>query len=190
MDQQLIFILGGARSGKSAYAEAWARDQAERVLFVATAQALDEEMAARIAHHRARRPPHWRTLEASQAVGSAILSALDDAQVVIVDCLTLLATNVLMSLPDDPNPEQYEAALEREIDLLLEAYRSSKATWLVISNEVGLGIVPAYRSGRLFRDGLGRVNQRVARASSTVIFMLAGLPWILRPATSSTSPSE
>lgn len=184
-ERQMTLILGGARSGKSAYAEQLAHTQAPggEVLYVATAQAWDDEMAARIAHHQATRPNNWRTLEAARDVGDAIQAALQQqpARVVLVDCLTLLASNVLVALPEDADEATAAAAMQREQAALLGAYANSQATWIIVSNEVGLGIVPAYALGRLYRDVLGRVNQDLAATADQVLFMVAGLPLPLKP---------
>lgn len=179
---RLIFLLGGARSGKSRYAEDWARRQGGRVLFVATAQAFDDEMRERIARHRAERPANWATLEAPRGVGPAVMAALADGEVdtVVLDCLTLLATNALLTLPEDCTQEQANAVIQSEVEALLAAVEGSKATWLVVSNEVGMGVVPPYPLGRLFRDGLGRANQQIALAADEVLLLVAGLPWRLK----------
>jgi adenosylcobinamide kinase/adenosylcobinamide-phosphate guanylyltransferase len=181
VSKQLSLILGGARSGKSRYAEELAAQRGEQILYVATAQAFDAEMEARIAQHRAERPPTWQTLEAPHAVGAAV-AALEAAQletpwdVVLLDCLTLLANNVIAPLPEPVEGAQAEALLRDEVDGLLAAYAASRAGWIVVSNEVGLGIVPAYRLGRVYRDALGRANQALAAAADEVWLMVAGLP--------------
>jgi len=182
MPKQLTFILGGARSGKSSYAETLAAERGRQVLYVATAQAWDEEMALRIANHRAQRPATWQTLEAPQTVGPAITTALQahPPDVVLIDCLTLLASNIITALPESANELEATAALLMEVDALLTAYAQSDATWLVVSNEVGLGIVPAYPLGRLYRDALGRANQRLAAVADEVLFMVAGLPMVVK----------
>jgi adenosylcobinamide kinase/adenosylcobinamide-phosphate guanylyltransferase len=180
MGKRLIFVLGGARSGKSTYAEAWAREHGGRVLLVATAQALDDEMRERIAHHRAARPDHWSTLEAPLNVGAAIRDFSGGYDTVVLDCLTLLASNALLQLPDGCTQAQADSAVLREVDDLLGTYAHSTAVWLVISNEVGMGIVPPYRLGRLYRDALGRANQRIAAHASEVLLLVAGLPWHLK----------
>ena len=180
MGKKLTLILGGARSGKSRYAEKLAREQGQTVLYVATAEAGDEEMATRIARHRAERPAHWQTLEAPIQVGAAIRAAKSDAGVVLIDCLTLLAGNVLAPLPEPVTAAAAEAALNAEIDDLLAAYAASPASWLIVSNEVGLGIVPAYPLGRIYRDALGQANQRLAATADRVIIMIAGLPMIVK----------
>ena len=184
MKKQLTFILGGARSGKSSYAEALAAERGGPVLYVATAEAFDDEMRARIAAHKAQRPAHWRTLEASRHPGLAIAGALQTqdagAVVVLLDCLTLLANNVLLGLPEDAGEAEASAALLAEVDELLAARAAADADWIIVSNEVGLGIVPAYPLGRLYRDALGRANQRIAAVADRVIFMMAGIPMTVR----------
>jgi adenosylcobinamide kinase/adenosylcobinamide-phosphate guanylyltransferase len=184
MTRRLTFILGGARSGKSSYAEALAAEHAaasaNAVLYVATAEAWDDEMRARIAAHKAQRPAHWRTLEAPRHPGAAIAELIgaepDGPPVILLDCLTLLANNVLIALPEGASEAEATAALGAEVDELLDAWRASAAHWIIVSNEVGLGIVPAYPLGRLYRDALGRANQRLAAAADAVLLMVAGLP--------------
>lgn len=170
-------ILGGARSGKSAYAERCALESGKAVLYVATAAAGDEEMAARIAAHRAARPAAWRTLEAPLRVGQAIREHYAGEAGVIVDCITLLASNLLVALPEPIDEKAYAAALEEETEALAACMQQVPArAWWIVSNEVGLGLVPEYRLGRLYRDGLGRMNQRLAQICKRVVFMAAGLP--------------
>lgn len=174
----ITLILGGARSGKSTYAEKLAAQHNGSVLYVATAQAWDDDMANRIAVHRAQRPSHWLTLEAPLDVGRAILES-PAADVILIDCLTLLASNVIAPL-DTSEQAVADQALEAEIDALCEAFTTVATTrtthWIIVSNEVGLGIVPAYPLGRIYRDALGRANQRLAAMADQVFFMVAGLP--------------
>lgn len=181
--REFIFVLGGARGGKSTYAERLAAERGgEDVLFVATAQALDDEMRERIAKHQAARPQGWRTLEAPSLVGAPLVQAAAGARVVLVDCLTLLASNALLA-GDDPaslSEMEAQAKVEVEIDALLSAHAASSCIWIVVSNEVGLGIVPENPLARLYRDVLGRANQRVAEAADTVWFLVAGLPQRLK----------
>ncbi|HRE29397.1 MAG TPA: bifunctional adenosylcobinamide kinase/adenosylcobinamide-phosphate guanylyltransferase [Anaerolineales bacterium] len=176
----LTFILGGARSGKSSYAERLATEHGGPVLYVATARAWDSDMAARIRRHQADRPAHWRTLEAPLGVGAAVTDWLAAANekpaVILLDCLTLLANNVIAPLPEDLRPEVAEEALAPEIAALTECIAASGIDWIVVSNEVGLGIVPPYALGRAYRDALGRANQRMAAVADRVLFMVAGLP--------------
>jgi adenosylcobinamide kinase/adenosylcobinamide-phosphate guanylyltransferase len=183
MAERLIFLLGGARSGKSHYAEQWAREQGGRVLFVATAQAFDEEMRERIIHHRQARPAAWDTLETPTQAGVAIQNKLAHSayDTVLVDCLTLLAANVLLTLPDEATQALVNETVLVEINQLLAVCAASTARWLVVSNEVGMGVVPPTRLGRLYRDALGRANQRVAAQADEVLLLVAGLPWRLKP---------
>jgi adenosylcobinamide kinase/adenosylcobinamide-phosphate guanylyltransferase len=178
MSKRLTLILGGARSGKSSHAEQLAMQRGKRVAYVATAQARDEEMVQRIANHQAQRPLDWQTLEAPTQVGNVIAQAerTRDWDIVLVDCLTLLASNVILTLPEPVKVTAAEAALRVEIDALLAAYQASQASWVIVSNEVGLGIVPAYPLGRVYRDALGRANQQLAAVADEVLFMVAGLP--------------
>ena len=182
MARRLVLVLGGARSGKSAYVEDRARASGQSVLFVATAQPFDEEMRRRIERHRAERPPDWTTLETPLRVAGEVSRALAAGRhdTVVLDCLTLLASNVMLALPDSA-PEQavYDAVLA-EVERLLEVASTSAATWLIVSNEVGMGVVPPTRHGRYFRDALGRANQRVASVADEVVLMVAGLPWHLK----------
>ncbi len=180
---KLIFILGGARSGKSTYAEGYASEHGRRVLYVATAQAFDDEMRERIARHRDERPADWNTLEAPQNVAVSIETEFQtsDYDFVLLDCLTLLASNILLHLPDDCAQEQVTAAVLAEVDALLVLASASAGTWLIVTNEVGMGVVPPTRLGRFFRDALGRANQRVAQVADEVILLVAGLPWHLKP---------
>jgi adenosylcobinamide kinase/adenosylcobinamide-phosphate guanylyltransferase len=207
MAKELILVLGGARSGKSTYAEQLALELGgPEVLYVATAQALDHEMRERILKHRLARPQGWRTLEAPslavawpKAAGYGAPGAhepssaahlptanagetdLRAARVVLLDCMTLLATNAVLSVGDEPSTEEAEAAVQKETDALLAAYKGGAATWIVVSNEVGMGLVPPYPLGRVYRDALGRANQRLAKTADRVVLMVAGLPWELKP---------
>jgi len=180
MPGRLTLILGGARSGKSRYAEQAAATLGRHVLYVATAQPGDEEMATRIAAHQRARPAHWATLEAAIQTGQAIRNWPGEPDVILLDCVTLLASNVLMTLGESVDPLAAEGALNSEIDALLAAFRARPAQWLVISNEVGLGLVPPYPLGRIYRDALGRANQRLAAEADDVLLMVAGLPLVVK----------
>ncbi len=180
MAGRLILLLGGARSGKSRYAEAWAQAHGRRVLFVATAQVFDDEMRQRIARHRSDRPSAWDTVEAHLHVGAAIRAALAGHDTVLVDCITLLASNVLLAQPEDVAQDAVNQAVLAEVDDLLAVQATSSATWLVVSNEVGMGVVPPTRLGRFYRDALGYANQRLAQVADEVLLLVAGLPWRLK----------
>lgn len=170
MGKELILILGGARSGKSALAERLAQ-QRERVLFVATAEPLDDDMERRIAAHRRQRPSHWKTLEEPVHLASAMESDMQDYHVCLLDCLTLWISNLLLRMEEEPDAETKILAA---LDKLIEVYEESSATWIVVSNEVGLGIVPAYPIGRMYRDTLGRANQSLAARADRVYLIVAG----------------
>lgn len=186
---KLTLILGGARSGKSSYAERLAQQHGGEVLYVATAQPLDGEMAERIDNHRKNRPVNWQTLEIPGAVGTWLISRPPQADVILVDCLTLLVSNLVMAVSSGKDEdltvdEETAAALvEAEITQMLDAVQAVPADWIIVSNEVGLGLVPPYPLGRVYRDLLGRANQRVASHSDQVIFMIAGIPMRLAPIT-------
>jgi len=176
---KLTFIIGGARSGKSTYAERLAAGSRGRVLYVATAQAQDEEMQTRIAAHQGKRPVGWQTRELSQDVGRALLAAPPDADVILVDCLTLLVSNVVLKASgnlDEPDVSAATMHVQSEIGGLLKAIRSIAAHWVVVSNEVGQGLVPPYPVGRLYRDLLGWANQQLAHEADEVLWMVAGIP--------------
>jgi len=180
MARRLIFLLGGARSGKSHYAETWARANGERVLFVATAQATDADMRERIADHRAVRPPDWQTLEAPSDTARQIASCAVEHDTLILDCVTLMTSNILLSLPETATQKEANAAATGQIERLLDVQAQSDATWLVVSNEVGMGVVPPTRLGNLYRDMLGRVNQRIAAQADELLLLVAGIAWRLK----------
>jgi adenosylcobinamide kinase/adenosylcobinamide-phosphate guanylyltransferase len=162
-------ILGGARSGKSRYAERLVENAASRGTYCATAEAGDAEMAARIAAHRARRGPFWRTVEAPLALASTIAAAGPEGPV-LVDCLTLWLSNLLMA------GKQSDA----EAGVLCRALHDAVGPVVLVSNEVGMGLVPETPLGRHFRDAAGRLNQEIAALADRVVFIAAGLPLVLK----------
>ena len=179
MAKQCILILGGARSGKSRFASELALRLGGKVLFVATGEALDEEMRQRIEEHKKDRPSNWRCVEVPTGVGKRIREEIGDARVVIVDCLTLLVSNVLGQCGDDPERVSTEFVPDRlaiEIEELIGCINNSAATFILVSNEVGMGLVPESRLGRLYRDLLGKVNQILAERADRVYFMFSGMP--------------
>ncbi len=183
MAKQCILILGGARSGKSRFAQEMAPRLGDKVLFVATGEALDEEMRQRIEEHKRDRPSSWRSAEVPTGIGRRIQEEVGDAQVVIVDCLTLLVSNVIGQCGDDPEQISAKLVQERltaEIDELIGCINGSTATFILVSNEVGMGLVPESRLGRLYRDFLGKVNQILAKRADRVYFMLSGIPLSLK----------
>ncbi len=181
----ITLITGGARSGKSHFAQEKAAASEKRVLFVATAEAGDEEMRLRIQAHRQRRPAGWRTLEAPSGVGNAIRREMGDAQLVIIDCVTLLVSNVLGGFVSADGVHvdvpRAEAAVAREIDGLLDCLKRTQVDFLVVTNEVGLGIVPDNEVGRAYRDLLGTANQRLAAVADRVYLLVSGLLLRLKP---------
>lgn len=182
----LYLIVGGARSGKSDFAERLAADSGRPVLYVATMEPGDDEMRDRIAKHRASRPPAWRTLEAPQDLPRQLAAAAQAGDFVILDCLTLWLTNLLLELlpdPDQPRAEDLASALDRvagEVASLLDWARGHDGDVAVVSNEVGMGLVPPYPLGRVFRDALGTANRRMAAHAAETYLLVAGLVLPLR----------
>ena len=170
----VTLLLGGARSGKSHYAQQLGQ-QVERVVFVATARAGDDEMRRKIDLHRSSRPQHWQTVEEPLALAETILHHGPGCDLLIIDCLTFFAANVLEAGSD-------ESGL---VDALCAALQSPPCSVVLVSNEVGMGVVPEYASGRHFRDLLGEMNQRVAQVASEVLLLVAGLPLVLKRAVAS-----
>jgi adenosylcobinamide kinase/adenosylcobinamide-phosphate guanylyltransferase len=165
-----VLVLGGARSGKSAHAEALGAAHGGPLTYIATAQALDAEMRERIACHRARRGGSWRTLEAPVDLEAALAAAAGPGRFVLVDCITLWLSNLMHAHADA------EASVER----LCAALCDLAGTIVLVSNEVGLGIVPDNALARSYADQAGLMNQNVATAAGKVVLMSAGLPQILK----------
>ena len=181
----LILVTGGARAGKSTFAERLARQFGgdRDVCFVATAEQGDDEMRARIAAHRAARPSGWRTIEAPRGVVAALDSLADPltVRVVLLDCLTLLVSNVLLAQPRPAETvEGVWPAVEAEVDALIRFAGRTAVTTVVVSNEVGLGIVPDNRLARVYRDLLGRANQRLAAQAAFVYLVVSGIPFEIK----------
>jgi adenosylcobinamide kinase / adenosylcobinamide-phosphate guanylyltransferase len=165
----ITLVLGGARSGKSS----WAQEQAaqfSRVTYLATAHGGDSEMRAKIARHRRERPSAWRTVEAPTNLPETIRTEATNAEVLLIDCLTLYVANVMRT------GKKSAGHNSNRILELRDAIRSASTSIIAVSNEVGSGIVPAFRSGRVYRDMLGRLNQEVAAIADNVILMVAGIP--------------
>ena len=173
-------VLGGARSGKSAFAENCARESGRSVTCVVTATAGDDEMAQRITVHRARRPADWRTVEESFALAKTLERLATPQSCIIVDCLTLWLSNLLFpqSLPGAVNREALHYETER--DALLECMPRLPGQVIFVANEVGLGIVPLGADTRRFCDEAGRLNQAIAARCDRVVFLAAGLPLTLK----------
>ena len=176
---KLTFILGGARGGKSSLAQKLAVEKGLPVLYIATAQALDEEMEHRIQVHRQERPQDWTTMEMPSSVAQSLNTGHVQSGVILLDCLTMLVTNVMLAAAgniETPDETQAETNVRAEVDALLSQIQSGQADWIVVSNEVGMGLVPPYPVGRLFRDLLGWANQRLATVANEVFWMVAGIP--------------
>ncbi|OGO02110.1 MAG: bifunctional adenosylcobinamide kinase/adenosylcobinamide-phosphate guanylyltransferase [Chloroflexi bacterium RBG_13_52_14] len=176
----IALILGGARSGKSRFAQELAAKPGRKVLFVATGEPLDEEMRARIDTHKKLRPANWRTLEAPTNVARAMRGKIGDADVVIIDCITLLVSNLMGD--ENTDVSIWEKRVSAEIKSLIVLLKNSKANSIIVSNEVGLGLVPAVPVGRAYRDILGMANQMLARNADEVYLMIAGIPVVLKRA--------
>lgn len=179
---RLVLILGGARSGKSTFAEQLAATSGRSVVYIATATAGDEEMRDRIARHQSSRPAHWLTIEEPLDLAGAVQRASGKADVLLLDCVTLWLGNLMGKLSTgDDESIAFQAAFAQsalvDIERLLTVVADlpESKTLLVVSNEVGLGIVPAYALGRVYRDTLGIVNQRLAQSANRVYLMVAGL---------------
>ncbi|HEX6510799.1 MAG TPA: bifunctional adenosylcobinamide kinase/adenosylcobinamide-phosphate guanylyltransferase [Chloroflexota bacterium] len=164
MTSGLTLITGGARSGKSAYAQQLATASGQPVLFVATAEARDDDMRRRIEAHRASRPASWETLERPLGAAEALASVA--GRLVVLDCITLLVSNLLLA----------GFAVEPEVQALIAWQRHSRSPLIAVTNEVGLGIVPDNALAREYRDALGGANQALAAAADRVVLMVAGLP--------------
>jgi adenosylcobinamide kinase/adenosylcobinamide-phosphate guanylyltransferase len=171
LDFRAVLVLGGARSGKSRYAQSLAEDARAQRLYLATAEAGDAEMADRIARHRADRGAGWTTREEPLELRAAVRAEAREGRIMLVDCLTLWLSNLLFA----------ERDLSREIADLADEIGRLEGPAIFVSNEVGLGIAPATPLGREFRDWQGRANQAVAEACGAVVFVAAGLPTLLKP---------
>lgn len=166
----VTLVLGGARSGKSGFAERMTVAHPRGCVYLATAEIGDDEMAERVRKHKARREAHWRTVEAPLEVAPAIVAETEQGAAVLVDCLTLWLSN-LMGAKRDP---------EQQTEALVRALGQAGGPVVFVSNEVGLGIVPDNALARAFRDHAGRMNQRIADVANSVFFVAAGLPLRLK----------
>jgi adenosylcobinamide kinase / adenosylcobinamide-phosphate guanylyltransferase len=169
----VTLVLGGARSGKSRYAQQLA-EQSQRVVFVATAKALDDEMHAKIERHKKDRPKDWLTVEEPLELAKVLAEHEVDCDMVVVDCLTIFVANLMEAEGEN------SAAIDRRIEALCESLRTVQCTVVLVSNEVGSGVHPVSPLGRAYCDLLGEVNQRVARIADDVVLMVAGLPLALK----------
>ena len=166
---RLTLILGGARSGKSRFAIEYGSKLGNSKVYIATAQALDAEMAQRIEEHRGKRPSDWKTLEEPEKLSEALKSLEGKADVAVIDCLTLWLSNLLMKMKED------EKKIRDEIDRLVKVATSVDLSVVAVSSEVGLGIIPADPLSRLFRDLTGVLHQQLAQVSYEVYWIMAGI---------------
>jgi len=169
----MILITGGCRSGKSRFALDYANQHFSKKLCLATCEALDEEMAQRIAHHKKTRSPEWQTIEEPVRVVDKIRQYGAETDVILLDCITLWLSNLLMRQKDD-------SEIMEEVSTLMDTIKEEQTSLILVSNEVGMGIVPADPLSRRFRDLSGMANQRIAEAADTVIFMVSGIPIFLK----------
>ncbi len=182
---RLLLITGGARSGKSGYAERLVADLGARIAYLATAAAVDAEMEERITRHQVRRPPSWQTFETPVAPSRVIDAEGERFDAMLLDCLTVMIGNRMLGPELNWNHPEISAlnALEEEImaeiEALIRAADATGTSLLIVSNEVGCGVVPPSAMGRFFRDCAGRANQRLAEAADGVVLVAAGIPlWI------------
>lgn len=166
---QSVLVLGGARSGKSSYAEKLLKESGKPMVYIATAEARDDEMVERIAHHQGRRGPEWETIEAPLDV-CGTLSQIGNEKIVLLDCVTLWVSNMMAE----------ERDVEGEVHKLCYLLGGLTCDFVIVSNEVGLGIVPNNALARAFRDKAGRANQMIAKACDKVVFMAAGLALVMK----------
>jgi adenosylcobinamide kinase/adenosylcobinamide-phosphate guanylyltransferase len=168
-----ILVTGGCRSGKSRFALDYANQHFSRKLYLATSEVLDKEMAVRVEQHRKARGPEWETCEEPIKVVEKIRSYGDKVEVILLDCLTLWLTNLLIKWDDDRK-------VMDEVERLAIAVKESPPSLILVTNEVGMGIVPVEPLARRFRDLAGLANQRLAEAVDTVVFMISGIPMFLK----------
>ncbi len=169
MNPRLIFVTGGTRSGKSNFAQNFARSKKGRTVFIATAEALDDEMGQRIASHRQARPSGWDTVEEPRHLGQAVKKCAGTYDILLIDCLTLWISNLLT------NHSLSEAEIALEVKSLIQSCKTEGSTVIIVSNEVGMGIVPVDRLTRLYRDIVGRANQEIASEADEVYLVVSGI---------------
>lgn len=175
MSGKIILVTGGARSGKSTFAEKYAARAGKQIAYIATAQIYDDEMRERVDLHKSRRPADWVTYEAPFDADVTLGRIAPEVDAVLFDCLTLYTSNLLLAPEAPASREERLAAIKNKISLLLEAARSGRATVVFVTNEVGLGIVPENALAREYRDVAGLVNQQVAAVADAVYLVVSGL---------------
>ncbi|MFC1670403.1 bifunctional adenosylcobinamide kinase/adenosylcobinamide-phosphate guanylyltransferase [Spirochaetota bacterium] len=184
---KITLITGGARSGKSTFAEELLKGK-DSVLYIATAMASDSEMKERIGRHRSRRNPKWETVEAYKDLGELVKAKCKDRDYILLDCITLLVTN-LMILENDVNWDnidskllnKIEEGIKDEVDNFLDALNDFEGEAIIVTNELGMGIVPEYPLPRYYRDIAGKINQQIARVAHEVYLTVSGIPVKIKP---------
>lgn len=180
---KIILVTGGARSGKSSFAEGLAKELGgEKVVYVATAVPFDDEMKERVRKHREQRPPTWKTIEAYRDLGIELEGNMQGSSALMLDCITVMITNLMYDKCTDfeniSNKEiaEVEAYVKAQIGILIDTAKQSKMPFVLVTNEIGMGIVPEYKSARVFRDLAGRANQLIAKAADEVYLCVSGIP--------------
>jgi adenosylcobinamide kinase/adenosylcobinamide-phosphate guanylyltransferase len=173
MGKGMIFITGGCRSGKSRFALDYANQHFSKKLYLATCEALDEEMVQRIEHHKKMRGPEWQTVEEPLEIINKIRQYGNEVEVILLDCITLWLSNLLMRRMDD-------VEIMDEVSRFIDTIKQTPVSLIIVSNEVGMGIVPADPLSRRFRDLSGLANQKIVEVAETVIFMVSGIPFFLK----------
>lgn len=181
---KIIYVTGGARSGKSTFAEKQAMLHHPQVTYIATSIAFDDEMKSRIMKHRQQRPSVWKTIEAYKNMEKIIKEIDNDTKAILLDCLTIMASNLILEedIDWDDNGivdnriDSIENKVMQEVDGMLRAIRDKNICAILVSNELGMGLVPPYKLGRIFRDIAGRMNQLVAREADEAFFLVSGIP--------------
>jgi adenosylcobinamide kinase/adenosylcobinamide-phosphate guanylyltransferase len=178
---EITFLLGGARSGKSSYAVDLAKDCQGRVVYLATGVSCDEEMERRFEKHKGARPDSWETIEEPLHVEDVLRKLGESADLILLDCLGFLVTNLMLHYQSQGKDDsQVEDAVLGHIVDMVSIARDAELDMIIVSNEVGMGVVPDSSLGRLFRDVLGRANQMIAASADNVLFFVAGLPMKLK----------
>jgi len=173
MEKKTVLITGGCRSGKSRFALDYTNRHFSRKLFLATAEILDDEMARRVENHRKMRGPEWETAEEPLAIVERISQYAEKVEVILIDCITLWLSNLLMK-------GEADSKVMDAVDRFVEILKQKRTSFVIVSNEVGMGIVPADPLSRRFRDLAGKANQTIAHGVDTVIFMVSGIPLFLK----------
>lgn len=179
---KITLITGGGRSGKSTYAEEKTAELGDKILYIATAIPFDDEMKDRIKLHKQRRPNNWDTVEEYKNVNLKIKEKLSDIEGVMVDCITVMITNLMFEVISDwekPLSDEIDEAkrfIETEINTLLEIAKKESIPFVIVTNEIGLGIVPDNLMARIFRDIAGLVNQKLAKEADEVYMVISGIP--------------